>query len=226
MTDATIGVPLDAVVLAGGRGRRMGGADKAALRLGAERLVDRAVAAARNAGAARVVVVGPASAGASGALAVREDPPFSGPLAGLAAGLRALDAPALAGARDASLGEPPRPEWVLLLACDLADPAAVCSALVSALSRARAEGRLRDGLLLEDPDGRAQWLAGVYRVAALRAGLDDVGETLADRPLRLAFARAELIRHPAAAGITADIDTPEDLERARRSEGISAKERT
>ncbi|MCB1273579.1 MAG: NTP transferase domain-containing protein, partial [Leucobacter sp.] len=68
----------DAIVLAGGRGSRLGAVDKAALELRERRLVDRAVAACRAAGAARVIVVGPPHSGADADVVVREDPPFSG----------------------------------------------------------------------------------------------------------------------------------------------------
>ncbi len=209
---------LDAIVLAGGRGRRLGGADKASIRLRDERLIDRAVGAARRIGVERIVVVGPRGATDADAVSVREDPPFSGPLAALAAGLAALES------GSAEAGD--RAEWVLLLACDLEHPGAVCDALASALARARDDDRLRDGVLLEDPGGRSQWLAGVYRRSALRDGLDAAGGELADLPLRLAFSRAELIRCPATAEVTADIDTPEDLERARRSGRTPEKERS
>ena len=60
--EASRGLSMDAVVLAGGRGSRLGGVDKAGIVLNGERLVDRAVAAARANGAERVVIVGPGSA--------------------------------------------------------------------------------------------------------------------------------------------------------------------
>ncbi|MGO4426310.1 NTP transferase domain-containing protein, partial [Streptomyces sp. MCAF7] len=47
----------DAVILAGGAARRLGGADKPALRVGARPLLDRVLDACR--GAERTVVVGP-----------------------------------------------------------------------------------------------------------------------------------------------------------------------
>ncbi|QYM76670.1 NTP transferase domain-containing protein [Leucobacter luti] len=67
---------LDAILFAGGRGSRLGGVDKAELRLGGARLVDRVVAGARAAGAHRIVVVGPAHVVPAGCRAAREDPPF------------------------------------------------------------------------------------------------------------------------------------------------------
>ncbi|QZY52840.1 molybdenum cofactor guanylyltransferase [Leucobacter tenebrionis] len=233
--------PLDAIVLAGGRGSRLGGVDKGALLLRDERLIDRVVDAVRGIGIERIVVVGSLSAAPPGTVSVREDPPFSGPLAALAEGLDALDT--RFGAETGAS------EWVLLLACDLEHPAAVCDALAVEFARlprngtprdsahgggphenaprdgARGSDRLGgerwDGVLLEDPDGRPQWLAGIYRASSLRAGLGAAG-SLDDRPLRLAFSGARLIRLPAPSDTIADIDTPEDLARARRA---AAKER-
>lgn len=200
-----------AIVLAGGRGSRLGGADKAALELDGARLVDRAVAAARACGADPVVVVGPSSAAPPGTIAAREDPPFSGPLAALAAGLAALPEPQPFS--EATRADPRHDQWTLLLACDLVEPARVCETLVAALGEAA--GTAYDGFLLDDPEGRRQWLAGAYRTAALRAGIAAAGPRLADLPLKLAFAGARLHRIAVPSEITADIDAPEDLERAR-----------
>jgi len=197
---------LGAIVLAGGRGTRLGGIDKAAVELAGERLVDRVVAAARACGADPVVVVGPNRPAPPGVVVVREDPPFAGPLAALAAGLDALSS--------AARSETATPPWTLLLSCDLVDPDGVCRALTAAL-RADPDPEL-DGLLLRDPEGREQWLAGAYRVAALRGGIG-AAAPLAARPLRLAFADARLRHLAAPAELTADIDTPADLERARSS---------
>jgi molybdopterin-guanine dinucleotide biosynthesis protein A len=85
------------VLLTGGSSRRLG-FDKAAVRIGPETLAERA---ARVLGAvcSPIVEVGP---GRSGLQSVREEPPGSGPLAGLVAGADAL------GARS-----------VVLLGCDL-----------------------------------------------------------------------------------------------------------
>lgn len=254
-------VAFDAIVLAGGRGSRLGGVDKAALELGGERLVARVVAATREAGADRVVVVGPGSAAVPDATLVREDPPFSGPLPALAAGLDALLAspptipvpsnttnrcltppnPTNLGvgrtssraAHHESLPHAARPneswhrkpsEWVVLLACDLVDPTAVCRALLTALTGATA--RDHDGVVLRDPDGRTQWLASIVRAAALRNGIAALRaecagtDPLTNKPLRLAFSRARLAEIPAPHATTADIDTPDDLTSAQQ-EGAS-----
>lgn len=186
----------DAVVLAGGRGRRLGGVDKAGLRLHGERLVDRAVGAARDAGARRVIVVGPESTGSPRTIVVREDPPFTGPLAALAAALPQVDA-----------------DLLLLLSCDLVRPARVCELL-----RAQRPGPGLDGTVLRDADGRAQWLAGLYRVTALREGILGLDGATDHAPLRAILDPDRLAWIDAPPDTTADIDAPEDLARARRDE--------
>lgn len=193
---------LDAVILAGGRGSRLGGVDKASLRIDGERLVDRAAAAARAQGAGHVVVVGPEHTRAPGSLVVREDPPHSGPLAALATALPHVSA-----------------EWTLLLSCDLEHPDAVCRTLNETL-RTTADGRDDDGFVLRDDDGYPQWLAGLYRTAALRRGVQALTAsttTLAGLSLRQLFRAGELhlTEVPAPSTDTADIDEPDDLIRAR-----------
>lgn len=138
-----------AIVLAGGRGSRLGGADKAAVEIDGRPLVDRLIAAVE--GNEPVVVVGPPTLERPGVVVVREDPPFGGPVAAIAAALDALGASAAE-------------TW--LLACDLPRAARI----VELLGRAPLPQGV-DGLALVDADGRTQWLAGRYRVAALRRAI-------------------------------------------------------
>jgi len=186
---------LDAVVLAGGRGSRLGGIDKAALTVDGVALVDRAVAAVR--GVRSCVVVGPLSVTAAVPV-VREEPAFSGPVAGLAAGLGALG-------EDAA-------DAVLVLACDLADADAAVAELLVAWS---ADPDI-DGVCLADAEGRPQWLAGLYRRAALDAALRRLGEPTG-RSVR-DLVRGMALRAVAADRAAADVDTWEDLTRARGEE--------
>ncbi len=93
--------PFGAIILAGGRGRRLGGADKPGLRVGGSTLAGVAVSAAVAAGARQVILVGPdrpelapLAAGLPGGLStVSEDPPGSGPVPALRCGLAGLQAP-------------------------------------------------------------------------------------------------------------------------------------
>ncbi|WP_241681180.1 molybdenum cofactor guanylyltransferase [Pseudactinotalea terrae] len=186
---------LAAVVLAGGRSTRLGGQDKAALLLDGARLVDRVVAAAQAAGAREVVVVGPASL-VPGVPVVQEEPPFGGPVAGVAAGLAALGGGSTA---------------VLVLACDLADP----SAAVGALTAAWDGGAEEAGVHLLDEDGRPQWLTGIYRLDSLESALTALGDPAGQSARRLLSALpVRGVEGPASAA--ADIDTWEDWEIVRR----------
>ena len=185
----------DAVVLAGGTGRRMGGVDKPGLRVGGSTLLDRVLAACPDAGT--TVVVGPARPTARPVTWAREDPPGGGPLAGLAAGVRHT-----------------RAGLVVLLAADLpfVTPAAV-GALFDALPPDA------DGALRTDPGGRDQPLLAVYRGEPLRRHLARLTEAhggTTGLPLRLLTAGLALARVPDPAGtVTFDTDTREALAAAR-----------
>lgn len=206
------GIALAAVVLAGGRGTRIGGRDKAELRLGGERLVDRAAAAVRAVGADPVVVVGPERAAVPGCAIVREDPPFAGPLAALEAALVVLE-----GVADDA--------WLLLLSCDLVRPDAV----VARLALHDGAPMDADAVVLRDPEGRAQWLAAGYRLGALRTALAPLAGRTANAPLRRVFESVAVGFVDVDAAVVVDVDTPEDLERAERSvrrESPETEERT
>ena len=125
---------LAAIVLAGGRAARLGGADKPGLVVGARTLLAAVVSAAAEAGAGQVVVVGPARPGIGGAGPVsssrvefvREDPPGTGPVAGLRCGLDRVGAP-----------------WVAVLAADM--PFLRARHLVALLAAAGRRSRARAG---------------------------------------------------------------------------------
>lgn len=177
-----------AVLLAGGAGSRLGGVDKAALRLDGAALLDRALAALARAGV-EVVVVGPPR-GLPGVREAREDPPGSGPAAAVVAGLAAL----------------PPVEEVLLLAVDL-------PRLPEALPLLLAAPLGPDGVVVEDADGRTQWLLGRYRGAALEAAAATLGDP-ADRPLRALLGALDLAPVRLPAGLELDVDTVADARRA------------
>ncbi|CAL9530016.1 Molybdenum cofactor guanylyltransferase [Actinosynnema sp. ALI-1.44] len=132
----------DAVVLAGGRGSRLGGVDKAAVEVGGRTLLDHALDAVR--GARRIVVVGPERP-VPGIVWAREDPPGGGPVAGLAAGIALVTAPRVA-----------------VLAVDQPGVTAATVARLVAVG---------ESAVLVDRDGREQWLTGVWRTDDLRAAL-------------------------------------------------------
>jgi molybdopterin-guanine dinucleotide biosynthesis protein A len=184
----------DAVILAGGRARRLGGVDKPALVIGDRSLLDVALAAC--VGARHRVVVGPERVISEPVRWARESPAGSGPLAALAAGLVEL---------------PTGSDVVVVLASDLPliDPA-----VVSRLRAAVTRSREIDGAVIVDAEGKLQPLVAAYRRRALDEALGALG-VLRDRPVRemLGQLTVATILDAAAAG---DIDTPADLARLRR----------
>jgi molybdopterin-guanine dinucleotide biosynthesis protein A len=186
-----------AIVLAGGRAARLGGLSKPDLIADGMRLLDTAVAAA-SAVARRTVVVGPPGLDAPGAPVVTEDPPFGGPVAGLAAGLDSLD-----DARDVD-------DWILVLPVDLPRAGEAVALLLAALPASGPEAV--DGLHLSDAAGQPQWLTALYRAPALRAALLAVGDPRG-LPMRAVAARLQLASVPDPEGASQDIDTWDDLAR-------------
>jgi molybdopterin-guanine dinucleotide biosynthesis protein A len=189
----------DAVVLAGGRGRRLGGVDKPALLLDGRSLLDRALAA--TAGARHRVVVGPERPVPRAVRLVREEPPLGGPVAALAAGLRAL---------------PADDAVVVVLAADLPAVEAALPAVLAATQRAAAGPGRTDGCIAVDPEGRDQPLLAAYRGPALRAALATLTQErgLDGAALRALVPRLALLRVPLAADLCADVDEPADANRA------------
>lgn len=184
-------IPFDAIVLAGGRARRLAGADKPAELVGGRRLIDIALDAV--AGAGRIVVVGPARNLPPHVESTRESPPYAGPVAALAAGLATL--------RDDDRGEHP----VAVLASDLPE---VTGELVGTLLAEHARTRA-PAVFAVDESGRSQYLLGVWSRRALAAALTAApGSSMR----RLVPDHAAYVAAPG----TADVDTPDDLSTARQ----------
>ncbi len=133
----------DALVLAGGSATRLGGSDKATIEIGGKTLLERALEAVT--GAAKVVVIGPEREIAADVVWAMEEPPGTGPAAGIGAGLRLVDS-----------------ELVVVLAVDMP--------LVSSehITRLLTVVDGHDGAAFVDGGGRPQHLAAVYRTDALR----------------------------------------------------------
>ncbi|MFE0650127.1 NTP transferase domain-containing protein [Streptomyces sp. NPDC059534] len=186
----------DAVVLAGGAARRLGGSDKPGVRVGGRTLLDRVLAACPDAG--RTVVVGDPRPALRPVRWTREDPPGGGPLAALGAGLRETESDVL-----------------LVLSADLPflDGATVRS-LLDALTAAPGA----DAALLTDAEGRDQPLVAVYRAEPLRRALARLTEEhrgLAHLPLRGLTRVLRLTRVTAGPLASFDCDTWEDIATAR-----------
>jgi molybdenum cofactor guanylyltransferase len=194
---AESGLPrYDAVVLAGGAARRLGGVDKPTLDVGGLSLLDRVTAAV--AGATQVVLVGPDRPGLSVTVTTSEEPPGSGPLAALAAGVRYVAAPT-----------------VVVLAADLpyVEPPDI-----DRLRTELARHPTRDAAIAVDAGGHQHHLLACWRTSALGRHLVDIG-SLRGTALRHLTARASIVhvrlspREGRAPEF--DIDTPADLAAAR-----------
>ncbi|MFI8367393.1 DUF6457 domain-containing protein [Streptomyces sp. NPDC085466] len=216
----------DAVVLAGGAARRLGGVDKPGVRVGGRALLDRVLAAC--AGAGRTVVVGDPRSTVRPVRWTREQPSGTGPVAALDAGAGALrpGGPGSAGAggdgADAGSGDAgggpagaragagaartgagagavglSGPEAVLVLSADLPF---LGEATVHRLLAALDAAPEAEAALLTDADGRDQPLVAVYRAGPLRRALDELRNAhdgLGNLPLRLLTAGLRVVRVPA-----------------------------
>ncbi|GAA2916350.1 NTP transferase domain-containing protein [Streptomyces thioluteus] len=190
----------DAVVLAGGAARRLGGADKPGVRVGGRSLLDRVLGACD--GAATTVVVGPRRPTVRPVVWAREQPPGGGPLAALHAGLRHATA-----------------ETVLVVSADLPflDATVVRALVAGAGGGAGADAGAAEGALLTDADGRDQPLVAAYRAEPLRreiALLATEHGTLTGLPLRLLTTELSLARLPYHEA-SFDCDTWQDIGAAR-----------
>ncbi len=181
----------DAIVLAGGAARRLGGADKPGLIVGGSTLLDRVLDAV--AGAATIVVAGPPRATGRPVTWVREDPPGAGPVAGIAAAIDLV-----------------RSDVTLVLAADLPGIGPAVPVLLSALSGSSAAGVA----CLVEGSGQVNYLAAAWRTAALRAAVEATGGT-GGAPVRALVGASEMIAVPDQQGWGYDCDTWDELAGAR-----------
>lgn len=181
-----------AIVLAGGEGRRMGGAMKPLLRINDRTIISRVLEAVGDAD--RIVVVGPpelASELPRDAVLTREDPPGGGPAIAAAAGFGM---------------------------CKEADEVAVVGADLPFLTR-RALATLRQEsgelALYGDDEGRWQSMVALWRAPALSRALERVPVRMKD--LLSGAAEVSVLRWPETGPPPwFDCDTPQDLALAER----------
>lgn len=192
----------DAVILAGGRSSRLGGVPKPGLMHDGATLLERALQAAR--GAAAVAVVGPDPGTLpEGVLSCREDPPFAGPAAAIAAGLSALEKHRGAGGHHR-----PAPPSTLVLACDMPRAGAAVHTLLAAATDAPPDG----GLMAVAADGRRQPLLGLYGTAALQRCIAEARQrgALDNASVFALLATLEVREVTVPGGSTDDVDTWDD----------------
>lgn len=186
----------DVLILAGGRGSRLGGVDKGALRLGDATLRERLAPSLR--GARSIVVVGSEPLAGVPSVLVREKPAFGGPVAAVAAGLDVLaaDSPVLA-----------------LLAIDLPYAAEALPLLLDAWVGAAEQV---DGIVAVDSTGWRQPLLAVYGSGRLRAAVADLARDrggVGGSSMRQLLAPLDLRELPVPDRLAADVDTPADAAR-------------
>ncbi|MGJ9406078.1 NTP transferase domain-containing protein [Nesterenkonia aurantiaca] len=232
---AAAGAAISAILLAGGRGSRLGGVDKALLRRGAQTQIERWIQELQGRDIATVVVGPPALEPLipGSVPLVREAPGFAGPAAGVLAGAAALqrlgrdpESVGSAGsAKSEGAGAAPT-RWTLLLAVDLTEPAALLDWLLGELEKPDVEKPHSEKLhvdapiavLPRDASGRQQYLSSAVptdwllgRVAALSPS------EVEDRPLRWllqGLEEAATLRRPVAPPeVSEDVDTLHDAQR-------------
>ena len=181
---------IETILLAGGRGERMGGVDKASVRLNGRRLIDHLLPALPG----PVIVVSPHDLSLpDAARRVSEDPPYGGPVAGIAAA-----APLI------------RSDLVAVLSVDAPDSPALLPALADALTVAPDAGVA----VTRAADGWVQPLCAVWRRDALLAALATL-ESTRDIAAKRLLAAATVVEVPGA-GLDTDYDTLAEL--AQRGE--------
>jgi len=181
------------MILAGGRSTRFG-ADKAVADLDGQRLIDHVLAGIPD--GIEVVLVGP-DLGLLGrrARVVREDPPFGGPVAAIAAGLPCVST-----------------SIVAVLATDMPRAAAHLGSLVHAI------GPGVEAVIPVDSRGRAQVLCGAYQRDSLARAVQVAGAPAggpAGLSMRAVVSVMEVAYVTWPDERTWDIDTPADLARYR-----------
>lgn len=181
---------LGVVVLAGGTGERLGGVDKGALVVDGVSLLDGVLLATGT--AVRTIVVGEPRATVRPVEWTREDPPGTGPLAGLLAGVELLD--------------PEVTPFTGVFATDLPylraeDVERLLNVLVATPDT--------EAALFRDVEGYRQPLAAIYRTSALATALREL-QPLTGRPMR-ALIRSLTVLEVPDEGAATDCDTPEQL---------------
>ena len=181
------------VVLSGGASRRLG-RDKATTHVGGRILLDRLLMEVPP--DVPVVLAGPAVPDLPGrVVVVREEPPGSGPLAGIAAAMAVVDTPLVA-----------------VLAADM--PFAVPVAMQALERLAGSERAELDAAVPVDPEGRRQPLAAAYRSAALAGALARLAP-VEGRSVRSMLAALRVMEWPVPADVLVDVDTAGELRAAR-----------
>jgi len=196
-----------AIILTGGRARRLGGISKPDLVVAGRTLLATAVAACHTRGAQVIVAVGPETSpqsrpdeppppvaqvsGAAHLLWTREDPPYSGPARAVAAGAATLAARTLAP--DAR---------VAVLACDMPYVDTALRLLAQAMT---------DRSVLATTGNQTHWLLGVHPWSQLRAACSTLPADGTGESMRHLWSTLNPQLVPVPETSATDIDTWPDL---------------
>lgn len=190
------------ILLSGGRSQRFGGVHKPGVRLGGRSVLSRILGTVRQAAPdAEVWVAGPTdglSADEAGSVeSVREEPEFSGPLAGIDAAVQAMGDSAV----------------TVILAGDM--PLVPAEHLRELIAASRETGLPAAGA---DDRGRTQFLCAAWPTDLLRQRLAAIGETT-DRAVKLLFSGLEIASVEVDPTAVVDFDTREEYDRIARRVG-------
>lgn len=187
-------LPWSLIILTGGSGRRLGGAEKSQIEIGSSTLLERAITPWPE--TTKLIVCGPEEPTPRPVIFCREDPPGGGPAAGIAAALDLVSS-----------------DLVGVLAVDMPWSAPVLLATHQTLMD-HPESNL---VVPIGSDGRHQLLCSLWRTADLRTIVESLGN-LHGRPVRDLVERASMVTmpvDPSDSPLLDDIDTPGDVIRAR-----------
>ncbi|KAA8723351.1 molybdenum cofactor guanylyltransferase [Corynebacterium phocae] len=187
---------LGVIVLAGGRGSRMGGVDKAQVEVGGRRLIDYfELHLHRAVPGCAAVAVSPHGVKWSHPVTC-ENPAFGGPVAGIAAGYQLL-------------AKNPVLDTVAVLAVDAPHSPLLLPALAQRL-HASPQASVS---VIRDDTGRLQPLCALWRRQSLSHALRALGEPR-NKPVKALFDHATAVAevHSPGTGWLRDYDTREDLE--------------
>lgn len=182
------------MVLTGGSGVRLDGADKASIELGGLTLLEHALGALVDVD--EVVVVGEPVPTSRPVTFTREDPAGGGPAAGLLAGLT---------------GFPRPPVWLVVLAVDM-------PLVTSWTIRRLVEAARYDGAALIDESRRLQYLCAVYLTASIERARPPY-EDEHGLSMRTLVGSLRIEHVPAIGPESQDVDTWADLLRLREALG-------
>jgi len=187
-------LPWSLIILTGGSGRRLGGAEKSQIEIGNSTLLERAITPWPE--TTKLIVSGPEEPTSRPVIFCREDPPGGGPAAGIAAAIDLVSS-----------------DLVGVLAVDMP-----WSAPVLLATRQTLMDHPESNLVVPiGPDGRHQLLCSLWRTADLRTIVESLGD-LHGRPVRDLVERASMVTmpvDPSDSPLLDDIDTPSDVTRAR-----------